>query len=101
MEDLPGQVGAIIVSVGGGGLLCGVLEGLERHGKQSKVVACETEGAASFGKSWMNGGRKVRLETISSIATSLGALEVTEVALQRAQKHQEIGRQGGYWNMYG
>ena len=90
VEDLA-DFGAIIVSVGGGGLICGVLEGLERHGKTSKVVACETEGAASFCKSWLQGGEKVRLETISSIATSLGALEVTEVAIQRSQKHQDNG----------
>jgi len=90
-QDLP-SFGAILVSVGGGGLICGVLEGLERHGKTTtKVVACETEGAASFGKSWLNGGKKIRLETISSIATSLGALEVTEVALERAQQHQDRG----------
>jgi L-serine/L-threonine ammonia-lyase len=91
VEDLP-NVGGVIVSVGGGGLLCGVLEGLERHGKKAKVVACETEGAASFCKSWI-GGQRIRLETIASIATSLGALEVTEVALERARKHQEAGGQ--------
>ena len=91
VEDLHGNVGAIIVCVGGGGLICGVLEGLERHGKTSKVVACETEGASSFGQSWNKGGEKVRLETISSIATSLGALEVTEVSIQRSHKHQDNG----------
>ena len=91
VEDLNGDIGAIIVCVGGGGLICGVLEGLERHGKTSKVVACETEGASSFGQSWNKGGEKVRLETISSIATSLGALEVTEVSIQRSHKHQENG----------
>jgi L-serine/L-threonine ammonia-lyase len=91
IEDLP-KVRAIIVSVGGGGLICGVLEGLDRHKNSSaKVVACETEGAASFCKSWQNGGKKVRLDGITSIATSLGALEVTEVSLQRAQRHEKAG----------
>jgi L-serine/L-threonine ammonia-lyase len=93
VEDLSSHsIGAILVSVGGGGLICGVLEGLERHGQKSKVVACETEGAASFGLSWLKSPPSpVRLETISSIATSLGALEVTEVALTRSQKHEEKG----------
>lgn len=92
VEELP-NVGGIIVSVGGGGLICGVFEGLEKHSlsSQTKVVACETEGAASFGKSWLNDKQRIRLETISSIATSLGALEVTEVALERAKKHLESG----------
>jgi len=85
------HIGAVIVSVGGGGLICGVLEGLERHGKESKVVACETEGASSFCQSWLKGGEKVRLDTISSIATSLGALEVTEVAITRSHQHQAMG----------
>ena len=93
VEELPENPGAIIVSVGGGGLICGVFEGLERHSlHKTKVVACETEGAASFGKSWLNEGQqRIRLDTISSIATSLGALEVTEVALDRAKKHEEKG----------
>ncbi|CAB9503560.1 Catabolic L-serine/threonine dehydratase [Seminavis robusta] len=92
MEDLP-QVGAVIVGVGGGGLMCGVLEGLERHGQtSSKVIACETEGAASFCKSWLKSPPAlIRLDTISSIATSLGALEVTQVAIDRSLKHQENG----------
>ncbi|MDA3913308.1 pyridoxal-phosphate dependent enzyme [Oleiagrimonas sp.] len=40
---------AIVLSVGGGGLLCGVMEGLHRHGwGQVPVLAVETQGAASF-----------------------------------------------------
>ena len=76
----------IIASVGGGGLICGIFEGLERKGLKSTVVAAETEGAASFGKAFLSGA-KVRLDSIDSIATSLGALEVTDVALERAQSH--------------
>ena len=45
---------AVVVSVGGGGLLCGVLEGLERVGwADVSVLAVETEGAASFAASWL------------------------------------------------
>ena len=103
------QIGTLILSVGGGGLLCGALEGLERHHIQKQsttsttdnatpaaaggaaaasatplVIAAETEGAASFGRSW-EAGELVRLSSINSIATSLGALEVTPVALERGQ----------------
>ena len=40
---------AVVVAVGGGGLLCGVLEGLHRVGwTDVPVVAAETEGAASL-----------------------------------------------------
>lgn len=95
-DELDGNVGCIIASVGGGGLICGVLEGLARHsssegGENSTVViTAETEGAASFGESWQR-GTLVRLDAIKSIATSLGALEVTPVALERARAHQEAG----------
>ncbi|EED92913.1 serine/threonine deaminase, partial [Thalassiosira pseudonana CCMP1335] len=99
------KVGAILASVGGGGLLCGILEGLERNyfGGSSvrsnvisgtKVVACETEGAASFAAS-KKGTTMVRLEGINSVATSLGALEVTPAVIHRSRRHQERGQIGG------
>jgi L-serine/L-threonine ammonia-lyase len=92
IDDLDGVIpGAIVVSVGGGGLICGVLEGLARHTLHgTAVVAAETEGAASFGYSFRQ-NKLVRLEAIRSIATSLGALEVTPVALERAKLHQSKG----------
>ena len=88
------SIGTIILSVGGGGLLCGVLEGLEPTGFSTRVLTCETEGANSFANSWNQGdGREViKLEGISSIATSLGALEVTPVALERAHEHKNRER---------
>lgn len=89
-EQLNGaQPAAFIVSVGGGGLICGALEGIQRVGwKKTTVVAAETEGAASFGKAWTDGIE--RLSSIDSIATSLGALQVTPVALQRSKDHELV-----------
>ncbi|KAL7465439.1 hypothetical protein ACHAXS_005753 [Conticribra weissflogii] len=91
------RIGAILASVGGGGLLSGILEGLDRHRGRSdlvrgtKVVACETEGAASFAASTRSLNMK-RLEGITSVATSLGALEVTPAVIRRAHRHQRRGR---------
>ncbi|KAL7441960.1 hypothetical protein ACHAXH_006085 [Discostella pseudostelligera] len=102
------KMGAILASVGGGGLLSGVFEGIERNYygsndaranvvRGSKVFACETDGAASFAASFAASsfGKKevslVRLSGITSIATSLGALEVTPAVIQRAHRHQERG----------
>jgi L-serine/L-threonine ammonia-lyase len=92
IEDLDGVTpGAIVVSVGGGGLICGVLEGLFRHNlDRTAVIAAETEGAASFGYSFQQ-NRLIRLDAINSIATSLGALEVTPVSLERSKQHQSKG----------
>lgn len=88
-EELAGNggVGALVVSVGGGGLLCGILEGCSRQNLGSKVVAAETKGASSFGQAWEK-GEIVTLPGIDSIATSLGATSVTPVALQRAKAHE-------------
>lgn len=78
---------AIVLSVGGGGLLSGVAEGLHRNGwSDIPVFAVETEGAASFHAA-MNAGHPVELERITSVATSLGAKRVCEKAMQWAVQH--------------
>jgi L-serine/L-threonine ammonia-lyase len=82
--------GAVSVSVGGGGLLCGVLEGMHRVGWEDvPVVATETEGAASLQAS-LSVGRLVTLDRITSIATTLGARTVTGECLRWAEKHTVI-----------
>jgi L-serine/L-threonine ammonia-lyase len=75
---------AIVLSVGGGGLLCGVAEGLRRTGWASvPVVAAETIGADSYAQA-LRAQRLVELPAISSIATSLGARAVSREALALA-----------------
>jgi L-serine/L-threonine ammonia-lyase len=67
---------AIITAVGGGGLLCGLLEGLERNNWSDVLVfSVETEGAASFSAS-IKAGKLVTLEHVKTVATSLGAKRV-------------------------
>lgn len=84
VEELAAELGAqkpgcIVVSVGGGGLFCGVVRGCERVGwGDVKVVAAETDGAASFAAMFAKGGGEpVKIDAITSIAKSLGALEVS------------------------
>lgn len=90
-EGVDGPPAAVVACVGGGGLLCGIFEGMERHfWDKAAVVAAETVGAASFGRA-LEAGAVVRLPAIDSIATSLGALEVTEVALARTAAHRARG----------
>lgn len=81
---------AIVVSVGGGGLLCGVLEGLHDAGwTDVPVLTTETEGAASFATS-LREGRHVTLDAIDTVATTLGARRVTAEALSWATRHTII-----------
>ena len=77
------QPDVIVLSVGGGGLLCGVIEGLIRNKIEDvPVIAVETEGAASLSASLIK-GKLCEIDSISSIATSLGAKKVSEKAYQR------------------
>jgi L-serine/L-threonine ammonia-lyase len=77
----------IVLSVGGGGLLCGVMEGLYRNNWHDiPVIAVETEGADSFAKS-VSAGHRIELPAISSIATSLGARQVSERAFNWSKQH--------------
>jgi L-serine/L-threonine ammonia-lyase len=86
VDDLP-DVSTIVVSVGGGGLLCGVLQGVSST--PVHVIAAETVGASSFGQAWQ-AGELVALPSIDSVATSLGALQVAPAALERAKQHQSV-----------
>ncbi len=83
-----GQPDVIVLSVGGGGLLCGVLQGMERLGwKDTPVIAAETLGAHSFFKS-VSEGKLVRLDKITSISATLGAKQVTPRALEWTRRHE-------------
>ena len=85
-QNLP-KPDAIICVVGGGGLLSGIYEGLERNNwTDTEVIAVETNGAQSFNKSFESGSLQ-SLSSIDSIATSLGALQVAPDVLLRSKKH--------------
>ncbi|XP_048467741.1 serine dehydratase-like [Rhincodon typus] len=86
-ESLHCKPGAIILSVGGGGLLCGVVEGLKKVGWcDVPVIAMETKGAESLNAA-VKAGKLVTLPDITSVAITLGAKTVCEKALQNAQEH--------------
>jgi len=71
---------AILVSVGGGGLYSGIVEGLRRNGLTDvPVFAIETEGTASFHGS-IKAGKLIELGAIHGVATSLGAKKVAQRA---------------------
>jgi L-serine/L-threonine ammonia-lyase len=78
---------AVVLSVGGGGLLCGMVEGLHRHGwADVPVLAVETRGTASLHAA-IEANQPVELDSIASIATSLGAKQVAQQAFDWTQKH--------------
>lgn len=68
---------AVVAAVGGGGLACGILQGMQNNQWNSTtLITAETEGAAAFAKS-IEADELITLDKITSIATSLGARRVT------------------------
>jgi L-serine/L-threonine ammonia-lyase len=94
----PFPADVIVCSVGGGGLFNGVISGLDKHVNQNgrtksdsqlpvkpvHVIAAETEGADSLAYSLRNDSVQ-SLQTITSLATSLGALKVAEQTFRNAR----------------
>ncbi len=80
---------AIVLAVGGGGLLLGVLEGLRRVGwADTRVFAVEPEHAASLGPSLL-AGHVVELAQPKSVATSLCVKRIAP-ALVAACRNQPV-----------
>lgn len=76
----------IVVAVGGGGLLTGVQQGVYRRGwiYNTDIIAVETQGTASFAEAVSNFpemNQNASIDKIDSIATSLGAKQVTSGCL--------------------
>ncbi|KAH7188578.1 tryptophan synthase beta subunit-like PLP-dependent enzyme [Fusarium flagelliforme] len=79
-DQVEGRVDGIVCSVGGGGLVNGLMQGVESRpwlGDKPAVLAIETEGADSLNASVV-AGEHVTLPEMTSIATSLGATRVSE-----------------------
>ncbi|ANH67506.1 pyridoxal-phosphate dependent enzyme [Mitsuaria sp. 7] len=78
---------AVVLSVGGGGLMSGVLQGMHAAGWQDvPLVAAETVGAHSLNAA-IAAGELVTLDAITSLATSLGARRVSEQAFAWTRRH--------------
>ncbi|MBB3964356.1 pyridoxal-phosphate dependent enzyme [Rhizobium metallidurans] len=77
----------VVASVGGGGLLAGIVAGLKRNGLDNvPVIAVETEGAASFHAS-LAADERITLPAITSIANSLGARQVAQHVFDLPRHH--------------
>ena len=91
-EQGDGEADVVACSVGGGGLLIGMLQGMAEAGwGNTGVLAVETEGADSLSES-LKMGELVALDGISSQATSLGAVKVAKRCFELAQRHEAAGR---------
>lgn len=81
------QPDVIVLSVGGGGLLAGVAEGLTRNKlTHIPIIAIETEGTASLHLAIQH-NKPTSLKEIRSIATSLGAKQICDQAFYVTKTH--------------
>ncbi len=62
----------IVASIGGGGLISGILSAIQHYSPSTRVFGVETVGADSMYQSW-KAGRIIELPAITSIAETLGA----------------------------
>ncbi|XP_054248816.1 serine dehydratase-like [Indicator indicator] len=91
-ESLDTKPDAVVLAVGGGGLLAGVVAGLQQVGWQDvPIIAAETWGAHSFHVA-LEAGQLISLPDITSVAKCLGAKMVAARALECAQECQVISQ---------
>ncbi|XP_033628325.1 serine dehydratase-like [Asterias rubens] len=86
-NQMPIKPAAVVVCVGGGGLLCGVVQGMKKVGwSDVPIVAMETKGADSYNAAVL-AGELVTLPDITSRAKCLGALTVCKRSLEYSKEH--------------
>lgn len=86
-EQLP-DVATVVVPVGGGGLIAGVVMGLDTAGSSARVWGVEPAGAPKLKRS-VEAGRPVRLERTASIADGLITLTVGAVPFAHLTAHRD------------
>jgi threonine dehydratase len=84
VEDVP-DVTDVIVSIGGGGLAGGVAAAVKDHNSKIRVWGVETDGADAMSKA-MLAGHPVEMDSITSIAKTLGAPYVSDLTLKIANE---------------
>jgi threonine dehydratase len=85
--DLP-DVRTVVVPVGGGGLISGVVVGLEAAGSAARVWGVEPAGAPKLARS-LDAGRPVRLERTASLADGLITLSVGDIPFTHLAHHRD------------
>lgn len=88
VDDAGLRPDSVVAAVGGGGLACGILEGMHQRGWENvPLITVETLGADCFSQS-IQAGKMVTLDKITSRATSLGAKHVTPKLMEWLTRHE-------------
>jgi threonine dehydratase len=84
LDDVP-QVTDVVLSIGGGGMMTGVGTVLKTLKPSVRIWGVETQGADSMARS-LTAGKIVTLESMTSVARSLGAPAPSERTFAMAQR---------------
>lgn len=77
----------VVAAVGGGGLACGLLEGMHHHGwTDIPLIAVETQGADALYQSLL-AHKMVTLDAVTTRATSLGVKRVSSRLFEWTEEH--------------
>lgn len=85
LEDAP-DVEAVVVSVGGGGLIGGIAVAIKEQRPNVRVIGVEPEGAPSLRRA-LDSGRVESLSSLQTIADGLAAPYAGELTLALAQRY--------------
>ena len=85
LTDLP-DVATVFVPVGGGGLSAGVAAAIKLHRPATRVIGVEPSGAPKLSRA-RKAGSPVKLETTSSIADGLLAVEIGHLTFAHHQRY--------------
>ena len=81
-----GEVDAVIVTIGGGGLIGGVSNALKQLQPDCQIIGVEPEGADSMHRSFA-AGKAQKIDAVSTIADSLGAPFALPYSFSLCQKN--------------
>ncbi len=84
LEDTP-EVGAVIVGIGGGGLISGIATAVKAQKPSVKIIGVEPEGAAAMSAS-LKRGEPAHLDHTDTIADGLAAPFASKLTLLHVQK---------------
>ncbi|MGH9105813.1 MAG: threonine ammonia-lyase [Acidimicrobiales bacterium] len=82
-EEVP-DAGAVLVPVGGGGLVAGIAAGLRGAGSRARVIGVEAAGAAPMVAA-LAAGAVVELASIDTMADGIAVRQVSELTLEHAR----------------
>jgi threonine dehydratase len=85
LQQLPAP-DLIVASIGGGGLISGIISATKHFSSATRVVGVETEGADSMFQSW-KAGEIIELPAITSIAETLGARKTEATQFEIVSNH--------------